>query len=61
MPGLAKALELAALFRIGAIALLFRAAGACALPKKTAVISNMPIEILDRGRNFMLRILLSYY
>ena len=61
IPGFARAFELAALFKIGLIALLFRAAGAPAVIVAVSTIRTTPTEAIDNGRNFMLRILLSNY
>ena len=61
IPGLASALELAALFKIGLIALTFRAAGAPAVIVAVSTTRAKPTEAIDNGRNFMVRILLSYY
>jgi hypothetical protein len=61
MPGLASALEVAALFKNGLIALLFKAAGAPEVMVAVSTTRAMPTEAIDNGRNFMLRILLSNY
>ena len=59
MPGFASAFELAAVFRIGLIALLFRAAGAPEVIAAVSTTRTTLTERIDNGRNFMLRILLS--
>ena len=59
IPGLASAFELAALFKIGLIALVLSAAGAPDVMAAISVKSAMPTVATDTGRNFMLRILLS--
>jgi hypothetical protein len=61
MPGLASALEEAALFKIGLIALLFKAAGAPEVMAAVSTTRATPTEASDNGRNFMVRILLSNY
>jgi hypothetical protein len=61
MPGFASAFELAAVFRIGLIALLFRAAGAPEVIAAVSTTRTTLTERIDNGRNFMLRILLSNY
>ena len=59
MPGFAKVFELAALFKYGLIALLFKAAGAPEVIAAVSARSTTPTEATESGRNFMLRILLS--
>jgi hypothetical protein len=61
MPGLASALEVAALFKKGVTALLIKAAGATAVIGEVSTSRVTPSEAIDNGRNFMLRILLSNY
>ena len=61
MPGFASAFELAAVFRIGLIALLFKAAGAPEVIAAVSTTRTTLTERIDNGRNFMLRILLSNY
>jgi hypothetical protein len=61
MPGFANAFELAALFKIGLIALLFKAAGALEVIAAVSMTRATPTEAIDNGRNFMVRILLSNY
>ena len=50
---------MAALFKIGLIALVLSAAGAPAVMAAVSVKSTMPTVATESGRNFMLRILLS--
>jgi hypothetical protein len=60
MPGFASVFELAALFKIGLMMLLFRAAGALGIVAAVSATKTKLTEASEDGRNFMQRILLSY-